>query len=59
MHLAYSKLQKKEVKRMGKRNNDRSNNMNPNNPAYKASAENRSNQLNPNHTEYKRAKDAE
>ena len=40
---------------MGKRssrNNQRSNSMNPNNPAYKASRDNRSNQLNPNNTSY-------
>ena len=44
---------------MGKRNVDRSNNMNPNNPAYKASVDNRSNQLNPNHPEYKGEEDKE
>ena len=38
---------------MGKRNNDRSNSMNPNNRANKSSRDNRSNQLNPNHSEYK------
>ena len=38
---------------MGKRNDDRSNSMNPNNHAYKASVDNRSSQLNPNHPEYK------
>lgn len=38
---------------MGKRNDDRSNSMNPNNPAYQASNDNRSNQLNPNNPEYK------
>jgi len=38
---------------MGKSNDDRSNSMNPNNPAYQASTDNRSNQLNPNHSEYK------
>ena len=38
---------------MGKRNDDRSNSMNPNNPAYQASMNNRSDQLNPNHPEYK------
>jgi hypothetical protein len=38
---------------MGKRNDDRSNSLNPNNPAYKASRENRSNQLNPNHSRSK------
>ncbi|MFX1298623.1 MAG: hypothetical protein ACFFD2_27660, partial [Promethearchaeota archaeon] len=44
----------KEVKKnMGKRNDDRSNSMNPNNPAYQASLDNRSNQLNPNNPEYK------
>ena len=34
-------------------NENRSNAMNPNNPAYKASMDNRTNQLNPNHPEYK------
>ena len=38
---------------MGKRNDDRSNSMNPNNVAYNASMDNRSNQLNPNHSEHK------
>ena len=38
---------------MGKRNDNRSNSMNPNNSAYKASMDNRSNQLNPNNSEYK------
>ena len=38
---------------MPKRNDDRSNSMNPNNQAYNASIDNRSNQLNPNHSEYK------
>jgi len=38
---------------MGKRNDDRSNSLNPNNPAYNTSVDNRSNQLNPNHPEYK------
>ena len=38
---------------MGKRNDDRSNSMNPNNPAYQASMDNCSNQLNPNHSECK------
>jgi len=38
---------------MGKRNDDRSNSMNPNNQAYLASVDSRSNQLNPNHPEYK------
>lgn len=37
---------------MGKRNDDRSNSMNPNNPAYQASMDNRSNQLNPIHPCY-------
>ena len=58
MNLSYLKLQKKEVKRMGKRNDDRSNSMNPNNLAYKASVDNRSNQLNPNHPENKGDQDA-
>ena len=40
-------------KSMGGRNDDRSNSMNPNNPAYDASQDNRSNQLNPNNSEYK------
>jgi len=53
MNLSYLKLQKKEVKRMGKRNDDRSNSMNPNNPTYKESVDNRFNQLNPNHPENK------
>ena len=38
---------------MGKRNDDRSNSMNPNNATYQASTDNRSNQLNPNNSEYK------
>ncbi len=38
---------------MGKRNDDRSNSMNPNNSAHQASMDNRSNQLNPDHSEYK------
>ena len=38
---------------MGRRNDDRSNSMNPNNPAYQASQDNRSDQLNPNNQEYK------
>lgn len=36
-----------------KSNDDRSNSMNPNNPAYQASLDNRSNQLNSNNQEYK------
>ena len=44
---------------MGKKNDDRANSMNPNNPAYKATVDNRSNQLNPNHPEYKGEKDKE
>jgi hypothetical protein len=59
MILAFLQLQKKEVKRMGKRNDDRSNSMNPNNPAYQASMDNRSDQLNPNHPEYKDDHDSE
>ena len=43
---------------MGKRNDDRSNSMNPN-PAYKGSTDNRSNQLNLNHPEYKDNQDEE
>ncbi len=38
-------------------NNDRSNSMNPNNDAYKASMDNRSNQMNPNHDEYENSKE--
>ncbi len=38
---------------MGKRNDDRSNSMNPNNPACQASIDNRSNQLNQDNSEYK------
>jgi hypothetical protein len=41
---------------MGKRNSpndNRSNSMNPNNPAYDASVDNRADQLNPNNPEYK------
>ena len=38
---------------MGKPNDDRSDSLNPNNPAYKASQENRVNQMNPNHSESK------
>ena len=53
MNLAYLRLQKKEVKRMGKRNDIRSNSMNLNNSTCKESVDNRSNQLNPNHPEYK------
>ena len=34
------------------RNNQRSNSMNPNNPAYEASRDNRSNQHNPNNSSY-------
>ncbi|WP_175817896.1 hypothetical protein [Burkholderia diffusa] len=34
-------------------NDDRSDSLNPNNPASKAATENRANQLNPNHPEYK------
>ena len=37
---------------MGRRNDDRSNSMNRNNPAYHASQDNRSNQLNRNNSEY-------
>ena len=38
---------------MTKSNDDRSNSLNPNNPAYKASHDNRANQKNPNHSESK------
>lgn len=41
------------MKNRGKRNDDRANSKNANNPAYKASIDNRSNQLNPNHPEYR------
>ncbi len=34
-------------------NDNRSNSMNPNNPAYQAATDNRSDQLNPNNPEYK------
>jgi hypothetical protein len=34
-------------------NDDRSDSMNPNNPAYQESLDNRSDQLNPNNPEYK------
>ena len=34
-------------------NDNRSDSMNPNNPAYQASTDNRSDQLNPNNPEYK------
>ncbi len=44
---------------MGKRNDDRSNSMNPNNPAHQASMNNRSDQLNPNHPEYMDDHDSE
>ena len=37
---------------MTKRNDNRSNSMNPNNSAYQASQDNRSDQLNPNNSEY-------
>lgn len=37
---------------MGRRNDNRSNSMNPNNSAYQASQDNRSDQLNPNNSEY-------
>jgi len=43
----------KEGEKNGKENDDRANSMNPNNPAYQASADNRYNQLNPNNLEYK------
>ena len=35
-------------------NDDRSDSLNPNNPAYQASLDNRSNQLNPNNSRYRR-----
>ena len=40
------------AKSRASRNNQRSNSMNPNNPAYKASMDNRSNQHNPNNSSY-------
>lgn len=48
---------------MGKKhyssNDQRSNSMNPNNPAYWASVGNRTNQLNPNNEEFKRDSEKE
>ncbi len=38
---------------MGKRNDNRSNSLNSNNPSNKASRDNRSNQLNSNHSKSK------
>jgi hypothetical protein len=35
------------------RNDQRSNDKNPNNPTHQQAMDNHSNQLNPNHTEYK------
>ncbi len=40
------------MSKSSKSNDDRSNSMNPNNAAYKASMDNRSVQLNPNNEEY-------
>lgn len=40
-------------KKQYSRNDQRSNSMNPNNPAYRASVDNRANQLNPNNAEFK------
>ena len=40
-------------------NDDRSNSMNPNNPAHQASQDNRADQLNPNHPEHKDDEDEE
>jgi len=40
-------------------NDQRSNSMNPNNPAYWDSIENRANQLNPNNEEYKEEEEEE
>lgn len=37
-------------------NDQRSNTLNPNNPAYKAARDNRANQLNPNHAPTKRGR---
>lgn len=48
--------------RMGKGNrspnDDRSDSMNPNNPAYDASVENRAGQLNPDHEAYEASREA-
>ena len=52
-NVNYLKLQKGVKKSMGRRNDDRSNSMNPNNSACHASYDNRSNQLNSNNSEYK------
>ncbi len=41
------------------RNDDRSDSMNPNNPAYDASVENRADQLNPDHEAYEASREAE
>ena len=48
----------KSVRRMTKRQLDHhANQLNPNNPAYKAARDNRSNQLNPNNPEYQKVHD--
>ena len=39
-------------------NDDRSDSMNPNNPAYDASVENRAGQLNPDHEAYEASREA-
>lgn len=49
-----------EVNYMAKKyssNDNRSNSMNPNNPAYQDSLDNRSNQLNPNNERYQEDKE--
>jgi len=40
-------------------NDDRSDSMNPNNPAYDASVENRTDQLNPDHEAYEASRESE
>ena len=39
-------------------NDQRSNTLNPNNPAYHAAADNRSNQLNPNNPEFHKSRES-
>ena len=40
-------------------NDDRSDSMNPNNPAYDASVENRADQLNPDHDAYESSRESD
>ena len=49
----YNEKRREGVKIMGKKgsSNQRADSKNPNNPAYKAAADNRSNQMNPNYDE--------